>query len=296
MATYCPNCNYKLRIRDYKPECPECSINLMFYNMEERLRADADKAEREHALTVPKVDRIKAATVGSTLSKVRLVLYFLPILALLLPLGKINLTLPFVEKATSLNVVSIVQAVSNFDFDALMTMVGTELVGTEFLLLAISLISFLVMLVLMIVQLALLIISCSPKGLVRNFTLNFLGIALLLTSAFTFNAAATRLSASFPEMVSASITWWGVAVVLVTFLICVGTNIVHKVKGIEVKYRDVSEFLLPYDERPSTIAAKAEREAAIKLAEETKAQTEAELQSKIVAARAVNAVEDALDS
>lgn len=295
MATYCPNCNYKLRLRDYKPECPECSINLLFFNMQERLREDADKAEREHAMTVPKVDRIKASTIGNTLSRVRLGLYFLPILATLLPLGKITLSLPFYEKTTTLGAVSIVQAVSNFDFAALLTMIKSDLYGTEFLLLGISLIAFVVMLLQMIVQLGLLLISCSPKGLVRNFSMNFIGIALLLTSAFTYNAAATRLSLAFPDMISASITWWGVAVVLLAYLICIGTNIVHKVKGIEVKYRDVSELLMPYDERPSTIAANKQREEAVRLAEQKIAESKQELESKITSARAVNAVEDALD-
>ena len=32
-------------------------------------------------------------------------------------------------------------------------------------------------------------------------------------------------------------------------------------KNIQVKYKDVSEFLLPYNERPSTLAKLAEKEA-----------------------------------
>lgn len=32
-----------------KAECPKCGCNIMNYNMEERLEADADKAEAEWA-------------------------------------------------------------------------------------------------------------------------------------------------------------------------------------------------------------------------------------------------------
>ncbi|MDR1628648.1 MAG: hypothetical protein LBS36_00315 [Oscillospiraceae bacterium] len=295
MATYCPKCNYKLRLRDYKPECPQCGINLVYYGMEERLRAEADKAEHEFALSAPKVDRIKSSTIGSTFTKVRLGLYFLPILAMLVPMGAYSLTLPFYEKATTLNLVSIVQLVGSFDFGALMAMIKSELFGTEFLMIAISLISLLLVLVLALVETGLLVLSCSPKGLVRNFTLNFICIALVITSAITYNLAATRLSAAFPSIATASINWWGPFAILACFLVLVGTNIIQKTKGIEVKYRDVSEFLMPYDERPSVIAAKAEKEAAIKLAEELKEQTERELEVKIAAARAVDAVEDALE-
>lgn len=295
MATYCPKCNYKLRLRDYKPECPQCGINLVYYGMEERLRAEADKAEYEFATSAPRVDRIKSATIGSTFTKVRLGLYFLPILAMLLPLGSYALTLPFYEKATTLNLVSVIQLVSSFDFGALMEMIQSELFGTEFLMLAISLVSLLLVLVLALVETILLILSCSPKGLVRNFTLNILGIVLVVTSAVTYNLAATRLSAAFPSIATASINWWGPFAIVACFLVLVGTNVMQKVKGIEVKYRDVSEFLLPYDERPSVIAAKAEKAEAIRLAEKLKEETERELESKIAAARAVDAVEDALE-
>ena len=42
-------------------------------------------------------------------------------------------------------------------------------------------------------------------------------------------------------------------------------NVIYKKKNIQVKYKDVSELLIPYNERPSTIAKKkAEAAAAAK--------------------------------
>ena len=44
----------------------------------------------------------------------------------------------------------------------------------------------------------------------------------------------------------------------------IAVNVIYKKKGIRVKYTDVSELLLPYNERPSTLEkqkAKANAEA-----------------------------------
>ena len=262
MASTCPKCGYKLRLRDYKPECPECGINLVYYGMEERLRTEADKAEMEYALSKPKTDRIKAATVGNRLSQVRLGLYLLPIIATLLPLGSYTLNIPFYEKTTKLSIISIVSLVQSLDFGALMDMTKSDAWGSSFLMLVISLACLLLMLVLCLVSMGLLTLSCSPKGLVRNFTFNIVNICLAATSAVTFSIAAKNFSAGFDSICTSASLSWGVYVVILAFLICLTMNIIQKVKGIEVKYTDVSEYMMPYEERPSTIAARAEEAAA----------------------------------
>ena len=76
----CPNCGYKLKITDWRPECPKCGVNLMYFQMEERLRADADKAELEYAKSQPHYDRLKASIYGSRLAIIRLVCLVLPLL------------------------------------------------------------------------------------------------------------------------------------------------------------------------------------------------------------------------
>ena len=50
MENKCPKCGAKLSVFYLKPECPKCGCNIMNYNMEERLEADADKAEAECCL------------------------------------------------------------------------------------------------------------------------------------------------------------------------------------------------------------------------------------------------------
>ena len=108
MADFCPKCNYKLKLTDWRPECPKCGVNVMYYGIEDRLREEADKAEYQHAKSQPKFDRLKFSLIGHPLSIVRLVLGLLPIVATLLPMGTVNYVLPYLEKHASVNLISIV--------------------------------------------------------------------------------------------------------------------------------------------------------------------------------------------
>lgn len=47
MDNKCPKCGKKLSVWYIKQNCPECNCNLLYYDMEKRLEADAVKAEAE---------------------------------------------------------------------------------------------------------------------------------------------------------------------------------------------------------------------------------------------------------
>lgn len=53
MDNKCPKCGRKLSIFYLKQNCPDCGCDLLYYNMEENLERDAEKAEAEYA----KLDR-----------------------------------------------------------------------------------------------------------------------------------------------------------------------------------------------------------------------------------------------
>lgn len=54
MDNKCPNCGRKLSVFYLKQNCPDCGCDLLYYNMEENLERDAEKAEAEFA----KLDRL----------------------------------------------------------------------------------------------------------------------------------------------------------------------------------------------------------------------------------------------
>ena len=84
----CPKCGEKLRLYHWRPECPACGVNMIYYNANERLLAETEQAEIEHAKSQPGIDRAKASFFGSAPAIARLVLSVLPLGALFLPLGR----------------------------------------------------------------------------------------------------------------------------------------------------------------------------------------------------------------
>ena len=37
MAATCPKCGGKLRLIDWRPNCPHCGVNMIYYGLEDRL-------------------------------------------------------------------------------------------------------------------------------------------------------------------------------------------------------------------------------------------------------------------
>lgn len=260
MAEYCPKCNYKLRLRDWRPECPACGVNVVYYGIENRLRDEADAAEYHHALNQPKFDRLKFSLIGHPLNIARLVLGLLPVAALLLPMGRVEYHLPFSSREVTVNIVSIITffVKNGFDFDLLTKLFGSEVVGRAFLYFAVSLVSLALLVLFTLVSFFLLTLSASPRGYRRNTRLPIAGILLGTVSFVSFLMMINTLNASFPDVFSGTVNPLCFISVVLLFLAQIIVSIVYKKKDIQVTYTDVSELLIPYSERPSTKAKSAE--------------------------------------
>ncbi|MBR2410537.1 MAG: hypothetical protein IKB08_02310 [Clostridia bacterium] len=263
MAEYCPKCNYKLKLTDWRPECPKCGVNVMYYGIEDRLREEADRAEYQHAKSQPKYDRLKFSLIGHPLSIVRIVLGLLPIVATLLPMGTVNYILPYLERNASVNLVSIITFIidNGFDVDLILKALGSDLVGTGMIFWAVSLVSLVLMVVLTLVGFFLLTLSAAPKGIVRNITIPVIGIVLATVSFVSYNLMINNLTEALPGIFTGTVNPAAYIVAVLLFAVIIAVNVIYKKKNIQVKYKDVSEFLLPYNERPSTLAKLAEKEA-----------------------------------
>lgn len=278
----CPKCGRRLTLFDWRPNCPGCGINLVYYGMEERLMDEADAAEAEHAKTQKHIDRLKASFIGSKLTIVRIVLSILPIAALMLPLCSVTYSGPFIEQTTtSVNAISIYNLVSSLDFDALFTMIGSKLLGTSFIGYAGSLVCLLLSLVLIIVSLVMLTMACGPKGNPRNITLNVLTIALAIGSVVCFSIFAKNISAIFPEFISASLGF-GIFVYIAAIAALLAINIIIAVKGVDVKYKACFVGGIPAEEYFELVKNGASKEEirekmakALKEKEEAEAKKEA---------------------
>ncbi|MBE6772244.1 MAG: hypothetical protein E7547_08890 [Ruminococcaceae bacterium] len=271
----CPKCGRKLTLFDWKPNCPNCGVNLVYYGMEERLMDEADAAEAEHARMQKRIDRLKASFVGSKLTIARIFLSILPIAALLLPLASISYNGPFIEATTtSINAIEIYNIVSSLDFDALFTMIGSSVVGSSFIGYAGALVGILLSLVFVIVSLVMLTLACSPKGNPRNIIFNSLAIISAVVSVVMFNQFANGITSAFPEFVTDASLGFGIFVYIGMLLLLFGINVVIAVKGVEVKYKQCYVGGIPAEEYFELVEKGTDKETLHKMMAEALAEKE----------------------
>lgn len=238
MAATCPKCGGKLRLIDWKPICPHCGVNMVYYGMEERLLLDADKAEAEHARTQPKIDRIKAATVGSPLAIVRLVLSLVPIAGLFLPLCNFAFQAPFASYSGSINVIKLYNAVSATDMDALLGMFSSKLFGQTMIFYAVAVVCLVLSALGILLHTIFQTLACSPKGKVRNFTFDVLNLGLAVGAMVCFTQFSSHISALLPSVIRTSALGFGAFVYLGLLLLSFAVDILCVVKGVPVKYTE----------------------------------------------------------
>ncbi len=82
----CPKCGAKLSPFYMKQTCPKCGVNLLYYKLDERLEADAKQAQKEVDSVKRFADILKSSTIKTPWHIIRLILFFTPLLSMLLPM------------------------------------------------------------------------------------------------------------------------------------------------------------------------------------------------------------------
>lgn len=237
----CPSCGKHLRITDYRPECPHCGVNLNYFNANENLLDEAEKAEKEHARFQPKVDRGKASFFGSPFAIARIVLTFLPIGALFLPLCR----LVKAEGTVSVNALKLVDFIKTADIGSLL---NGAVVGD---MLSLSLVCLLLGVVLIPVSLLLIFMALGKHAKIRVPIVYGLFFAFPLASAITFSAFAKSLpdaASAFADGCSSASLGVGAFVYLALTLMQFALNVYLTVKPIPVKYTQCYIGGLPSEE------------------------------------------------
>lgn len=55
----CPKCGRRLTILNIKQECPDCGCDMLYYDIDKRLEADAEQAEKEFEWLERKLGALK---------------------------------------------------------------------------------------------------------------------------------------------------------------------------------------------------------------------------------------------
>lgn len=242
----CPKCGRKLKLTDLKPTCPGCGTNLLYYKIEERLEVDAINAELEHAKTQQKIDRAKASMGGSALTIVRIVLLVLAVGMFFLPLAQFKEVGPYFDNNITINALEVYNRVSAMDFDGLFAMFGSPVLGTSMIFFAVSVVTVAVAAVCAILELLLSFLSCSPHGFIRNVIFSVVGIVNTIASIITFNMFIKNIKVALPDVVDGGIQF-GAYLAILGFVLVLAINIVIKVKGVDVKYKQSYVDSVPYE-------------------------------------------------
>lgn len=231
----CPNCGRHLSITDWRPECPGCGVNLNYFNANENMLKEAEKAEKEHARFQPKIDRAKSAFFGSPFAIARIVLTFLPIGALFLPLCRLTGT-----EAVSVNAISVYNYISKADIGALL---GKAASGDAF---SVAFAALLLSVVLIPVSLLLIFMANGKHYRPRTIITYGLFFGFALVAFLEFSAFA-KDPAAVSDYSSASVGAGGYVYLALTFL-QLALNVFLAVKPIPVKYTQCFIGGLPSEE------------------------------------------------
>ncbi len=166
----CPKCNKKIGAFYFKQNCPHCNANLMYYDFDNRLKEDAALAEKEWSAVEKITSGIKTSAVGSLPAAARLIMFFAPVVALLMPTFRLD--------DSTINLISMIKQVMAS---------ASDVFGNKAMLFA--LVTFAVAIVFALVNLVVSLFSFTKNGLIRNiiFTIigviAFAGVAIVAVSA-----------------------------------------------------------------------------------------------------------------
>ena len=173
----CPKCNEKLSPFYFKQTCPKCGANLLYYNLEENLKQDAQIADKEWGAVDTLLNGIKVSAVGSPIAILRTLSYFVSVVLLLIPCYVVT-ELP-IEKVSLLSLIKMLVS-GDLQF-------GTIL-SDKTLLLCFA--AFVSVVLIGLVSLILSLFSYTKNGFKRNVALTIIDIAVFLVITLVINFSA----------------------------------------------------------------------------------------------------------
>lgn len=220
----CPKCNRKLHIWNIKAECPDCGVNIANYDWENRLEQDAIEAEKAFAKLRETMKRFKYSFVGTKLRIARIPISVLPLFSFLLPLGTLSVAIPFFEEKFSLNAITIVMNILNFDIGGIFKAPSSAIIGDAALMFMLSLLLVVLSALSLLVSLVFLMLNFKKFNSLGLCLTNLVASAMMFASAYCFSSLSGMIEAStFADAISCAPSW-GVFVSGALFLASSVTN------------------------------------------------------------------------
>lgn len=230
----CPKCNRKLHIWNIKAECPDCGVNIANYDWENRLEQDAIEAEAAFAKLHETMRKFKYSFVGTKLRIARIPISVLPLFSFLLPLGTLAVSIPFCEETFSLNAITIVMNILNFDIMGIFKAPGSEIIGDAALQFMLSLLLVVLSVLSLLVSLVFLLLNFKKFNSKGLFITNLVASIMMFASAFCFNNLSSMMAASSLSDAVSCAPSWGVFVSGALFLVSSITNLIVSLQPVNI--------------------------------------------------------------
>ncbi len=237
----CPKCNRKLHIWNVKAECPDCGVNIANYDWENRLEQDSIEAEAAFAKLHETMRKFKYSFVGTKLRIARIPISVLPLFSFLLPLGTMAVSIPFCDEKITINAVTMVLNLLNFDILGIFKAAGSAVIGDASLRFMLSIVFVLVAALSLLVSLGFLLLNFKKFNSKGLFLTNLFASLCMLASAFCFYDFSGMIQAStLAEAIQCGPSW-GIFVSAATYLASSITNLIVSLQPVEIPPEEKEE-------------------------------------------------------
>ena len=235
----CPKCGKKLKITDISQYCPSCGVNMRFYGFEERFFNEAKHAELAFAGWHVRFRHLKAAFIGSKLTKARLIVMLLPVLSLLVPAANVTMNLPYRSDDVSLGLMGLVNVFSGDVFNYINSMTGAALSGGLFSAYKTALFCEAGVAVFAVLAFLLsLLCFISVKNMQKITSIaSFLGILMCCITAWSLFSMKNIVASSSTDIFIFKIGF-GLIITAIMFAVVAAVNLLIVKKGIPIEYEE----------------------------------------------------------
>ncbi len=235
----CQNCGKKLHIFHWKQHCPHCGINLRFYGFNEQFERDAKMAELSLAGAHVKLRIIKSAFLGGRLAKARLAVTLLPIIALLLPAAKIQVTLPFFTDKLSLGLPGLIGIVNGGALNLISSFATNSLGGEAFASLKTLILAFAVTVVSALLVFLLTALSFISVKKMAAILCTFAGLgAVSSIAAIVLSFSFKKAAQASPNGMLSGAPSFGLFIAVAAFAAVAAVNFLIAKKGLPVTFEE----------------------------------------------------------
>ncbi|MBR5441762.1 MAG: hypothetical protein IKV44_02300 [Clostridia bacterium] len=205
----CPKCYGILNFWNVKAECPYCGTNIPNHNWEERLDEDAANAEIAWKKFRKFTGNFKSALFGNKLRVIRFICTFIPLVALVLPLARYTLNIPFVDSAAQ-NMTLLDFTLNTFltlNWGSLFGFAGSATLGAPVLMLMIAVLCLYLAVVFGVLNFLMVLIKAPSLKAGANVVLCVGSAVCFIAAGVLFTLATVQAGSNSVEFISGSVQY-----------------------------------------------------------------------------------------